>query len=95
MLAHNAATRRDIGARNRIAFVRHRARCSSTSSPGRFLHLVQFRHHHDLDIGGDLVQQAAQYAKKAANFRNGVAHGMPRDQWGYKPQPFHDTLLDR
>src|ERR1700691_5213251 len=95
MLAHYAATRRDVRAGNGVALFRDRARYSSTSTSRRLLHLIQLRHHHDLDIGGDLIQQAAQYPKKAANLRNGVAHGMPGDQWWYKPKPFHDTLLDR
>src|ERR1700692_2659125 len=95
MLAHYAATCRDVDAGNGVALLRHRTRCSSTAAPGRLLHLIQLCHHHDLDIGGDLIQQTAQYPKKAANLCNGVAHGMPRDRWLHKPKLLHHTPLDR
>src|SRR5271154_4253910 len=95
MLAHYAATRRDVDAGNGVALLRHRTRCSSTAAPGRLLHLIQLCHHHDLDIGGDLIQQAAQYAEEAANLSNGVAHGMPSDRRLCKPKRLHDTLLNR
>src|ERR1700677_2079307 len=93
MLAHYATASSDIGTRNGIPLLRHGAgRAPATPLIG-LLHLIEFGHHHDLYIRGDLVEESAQDSQEAPGLCDRVSDRMPSNGRLQETKLLHHALL--
>ena len=93
MLAHYATASSDIGARNGIPLLRHCAGGAPATAFIGLLHLIEFGHHHDLYIRGDLVEETAQDAQEAPGLSDRVSDCMPSNGRLQESKLLHHALL--
>src|ERR1700733_1360079 len=95
MLAHYATASSDIGARNGIPLLRHSAGGAPATPFIGLLHLIEFGHHDDLYIRGDLVEETAQDAQEAPGLCDRVSDRMPSNGRLQEAKLFQHALLHR
>src|ERR1700693_2385285 len=93
MLTHYATASSDIGARNGIPLLRHGAGGAPATPFIGLLHLIEFGHHHDLYIRGDLVEETAQDAQEAPGLSDRVWDGMQSNGRLQDSKLLHHALL--